>query len=207
MGAVQRQRQQPPPLLAQRVLGDQRLEVADEQRSVAQLQPRLEAALPGHGAQLGQPDGLGLDPGLTGVLAVGGAPPQREGVVEGAYGVRGLQRRGAVDRLLEAAGVDRLGREPERVAGAGARDDPVPVPGHGFGLQAAAQVADVGLDRRRAVGRRMVSPDAVDEPLGRNDLAAHHHQRRKHGALAPPAEIDDGTVPRGRQLAEHAQAR
>ena len=118
MGPVERQRQQPPPLLPQRVLGDQRLELADDQGGVSQLQPRLEPALAGHGAQLGQPDGLGLDPGLTDVLGVGGAPPQREGVVERAYRVGRRQTRRGVDGPLEAAGVDRLGREPEDVAGA-----------------------------------------------------------------------------------------
>ena len=64
-------------------------------------------------------------------------------------------------------------------------------------------MADVRLDRPRGVGRPGLAPDAVGEPVGRDDLAAHDDQGRQHGALTPPAEIDDQPVPGGCQLAEH----
>src|SRR5688500_5196768 len=77
------------------------------------------------------------------------------------------------------------------------------VAGLGIGLEAAAQVADLGLDRGGAVDGRAVSPDAVDESLGRDNLVAQDQERREDGALTSPTEVDDRALSRGRQLAEH----
>ena len=97
--AVQGQHQEPPPLLPQRVLGDQRLEVTHEQRGVAQLQTRLEQPFAGDGPELGQPDGLGLDPRLAGVLGVRRRPATGASASSRARTASaGAQRRGARPR-------------------------------------------------------------------------------------------------------------
>ena len=206
LGAVEREHQEPPPLLAQGVVDDQGLELADQHGGVAQLQTRRQQALAGQRTQLGEPDDLGLDPRLAGVLGVRRSPPQAERVVQGADGVGGRQGRGGVHGPFEGPGVHALRTEPEDVAGPGARDHAVAASCAHLRLETTAQVADVGLDRPRRVGRRRLAPDAVGEPVGRDDLAAPDDQGGEHGTLAPPAEVDDHTVTGGRQLAEHTQA-
>ena len=204
--AVQGQHQEPPALLPQRVLRDQRFEVTHEHRCVAQLQTCVEQPFAGDRSELGQPDGLGLDPRLARVLGVRRTPPQAQGLLEGTHRIGGWQRRGLTHGPLEAPGVNRLRAEAEHVAGTGARDHAVPLPGSHVGLEATAQVADVGLDGAGAVGGRQVAPDPVGEACGGHDLVPADHERSQHRALAPAAEVDSPTVPRRRQLPEHLQA-
>ena len=73
---IESQHEETPAFLAERILRDQCLQVSDDDGRVPQLQPRLQQTLTGHGAKLGQPNGLGLDPGLTQVLGVRRAAPQ-----------------------------------------------------------------------------------------------------------------------------------
>jgi hypothetical protein len=114
-----REHQQPPPLLPQRLVRDQRLQLRYEQRGLAAVEPCGEQPLPGDRPQLGQPGDLRLRPGLARVLAQRRAAPELERLGEQLGGARGSPGRGGpgvADQPLEPPGVDRVGRQPDGVA-------------------------------------------------------------------------------------------
>ncbi len=102
---VQRQRQQPPAVLAQRVAGHMGLKVGDRLGRPARAQCRRGAAFHGQKAQLGQPSGLAGGPALVGELGVRGPPPQPERDVERLAGLLGGQVGGLCEQGFEAQGV------------------------------------------------------------------------------------------------------
>ena len=83
---VEGEHEQPPPLLAQRLLGDHRLEVGHEQRGLAQLEPGGEQPFAGHRPQLGEPGDLRLGPRLVGLLGQRRPAPERERLGEQSGG-------------------------------------------------------------------------------------------------------------------------
>ena len=97
------------------------------------------------------------------------------------------------------------GSKTERVAGRLADDHSVASTGPGLGLEASAEVADVGLDRTRGVGGWVVTPDAVGEAFGADGLVAQDDQPREDGTLTSAAQVDDRTVAARRKLAEDAK--
>ena len=206
LGPVEGKRQEPPALLPERVLGDQCLELTDDHGSVSQLESRLQPSLAGHGVQLGEPQGLGLDPGLAEILGVRRTAPQPEGVVQRAHRVGRRQARRGVHGAFEAPRIDGVGRQPEDVPGCLAGDDTVALAGHGLGLEASSQVTDVRLEGAGWVGGWVVTPDTVGETFGRDDLVTQDHQGREDGALTSPAEVYDRAVACGRELAEHPES-
>ena len=206
LGAVEREREEPPPLLPERVLGHECLELADDESGVPQLQSRLQQALAADRPQLVEPQGLGLHPRLADILGIRRSAPQPQRVVQRVHRVRGGETRRGVHGSLEAPRVHAVGAEPEHVAGPLPGDDALAPACPDLRLQAPPKVAHVGLQGARRVGGRAVTPDAVGEAIGGDDLVAHDDQGRKYGALAPPAEVYGRAVPRGRELAEHPQA-
>jgi hypothetical protein len=133
-GAVQREHQLPTQALAQRVLGDQRLELRGDLAVTAQSQPRLHVVLEGGDPLLLQaPDRL-LGPRLVAQVGERRAAPQRQRL---GQHVGGVLRAGRLPRagrqLLEARDVQLLGTDPRHVARAHGDDHRRPRP--------------VGLDR------------------------------------------------------------
>ena len=204
---VEREGEEAPALLAERVLVDERLEVADDELGLTELEARGEEAFAGHRSELGEPGDLRLRPRLPRVVGVGGAAPQPERGLQGAHRLRGRQARRRLDRRLEGPRVHGVGREPQHVARTGAGDDALALPGRRVGLEPPAQVAHVGLQRPGRVGRRVVTPHAVDQSIGRHHLVPQDDQPGQYGALTPPAEVHDRAVSRGRELAEHVQVK
>ena len=166
-----------------------------------------EEAFAGHRSQLGEPGDLRLRPRLPRVVGVRGAAPQPERGLQRAHRLPGRLARRRLDRRLEGPRVHGVGREPQHVARTGAGDDAVALPGRRVGLEPPAQVAHVGLQRAGRVGGRVVTPDAVDQSIGRDHLVPQDDQPGQHGALASPAEVHDRAIPRGRELAEHVQVK
>jgi hypothetical protein len=111
MGLVEREHEQAPALLAQRLLRGERLELGDEQGGPPALEPGRQEPFACDRAELGEPGDLGLGPRLAGILAEGGPVPEVEGFGEQLGGPPriGRCRRGIVDELLEAPSVDRAG--------------------------------------------------------------------------------------------------
>ena len=205
LGSVQSKRQEPPTLLPERVLGDQCLELTDDHAGVSELESRLEPSLSGHGVQLGEPQGLGLDPRLANVFSVRRAPPEAQGIVQRAKRVGRRETRRGVHGSLEAPGIHGVGREPQDVPGGLAGDDTVSLAGHGLGLEPSSQVTDVCLKGAGGVGGWAVAPDAAGETFGRDDLVAHDDQGREDRALTSPAKVQNRTAEGRRELAEHPQ--
>jgi hypothetical protein len=78
----------------------------------------------------------------------------------------------------------------------------------GSGTSPASRPAKAHVRLRAVgVGRRVRTPDGVDQPVRRYDLVPLDHQRGQYGALPPPAEVHDRAVPRRRDLAEHVQVK
>ena len=102
--------------LAQRMLGDQRLQLGGEQRVLAALEVGLDALLERQHAQLFQPPHLRLREGLVAELAQRRAAPQRERLLErlGRLGraARGEQRAAFLVAVGEA--LARRARPPRR---------------------------------------------------------------------------------------------
>jgi hypothetical protein len=190
---VQRQRQQPPRVLAQRVVGDQGLQLGHRLGGPSRREHGLGAALQGQQPQLVQPRGLAAGPVLVGELRVGRTPPQAEGLVQrgarlvGPAAVQECGGRG--DGGLEAVGVHGPALRPERVAAGHGHQQSGRGPRRAVRFEGLAQGADEGLDRARgAVGR--VVPEVVDEPGERYGSAAGHQQPGQHGAVPQALEVD-----------------
>jgi hypothetical protein len=62
---------------------------------------------------------------------------------------------------------------------------------------------DVGLQRGRGVGRRLLAPQRVGEPLGEYHLATREHQQCQDSALARPAEVELLAAVGRRELPQH----
>ena len=168
-GAVQRQHQVCVQLLAIRVLGDQRLELGDRSGVLAerevQLQPVLERGEP-HAVETGA-----LRRGAPEQLDVG----QRRAAEQRERGAQCLRRSPQVTgsaepaRLvqvaLEVLEVELAGRQLDRVAGRPG-DDRLAV------AERPPQLGDVHLQSLGGGGRRVVSPQLVDQPFGRDDSVA-----------------------------------
>ena len=77
-GAVEREHQLRPQALAQRMLGDERLELAHELRVPARLELGLDSLLERREPELSEPGDLGLRPGLEAELGERLAPPEVE---------------------------------------------------------------------------------------------------------------------------------
>ena len=112
--AVEREHQLAAQALPQRLLANERLELADELGAAAALEvgvdPRLERGEP----ELLEPRDLGLRPGLVREVGEGGAAPEleRRGELGRAFG-RGELRRGA-EPALELGAVQRSGARSSR---------------------------------------------------------------------------------------------
>jgi len=107
--------------------------------------------------------------------------------------------------VLELPGVDRARADGQLITGTDPDDDVGADPRSGLGLHAAAQVADVGVQRATGPGRRPVAPHALGQPFGGHHVAAGDDERGQDRSLAPSTEVDDGSAPDAVELAEHAQ--
>ena len=169
-GAVERQDLLAAQPLAERVLGDERLQLARERRVAAGGEVGLDPLLQHRDAQLLEPLRLRLRPALVAEVRERRAAPEVERLA-----VRAGRR-----ELLEAARVDPLGVELERVAAAARRDR--------VASERLAQLRHVDLDDlRRRLGGRAV-PELLDEPVGRHRLGRMEREQREQRLLARRSE-------------------
>ena len=162
-------------LLAQRLLGDQRLELGDHlavapgrevivDRELDRVEPSLLQA-----ACLGHREGLDH-------VGQRRAPPERQRLTGGAAG----------QQPLEAQRIAVVAPEAQLVA-VPARDDRTVATGRGKRL---AQLRDVDLQHLRRGRRRLLAPDTVDEPVGRHRLAGVEREQGEERARLAGAEGD-----------------
>ena len=153
--AVQREHPLGVQVLAQRMLGDQRVELADHLGVPAGREVGVDGRLRRAQPQLVEAADLGGGERLVGDVLERVAVPQRER----------LARRAALQQPLEARRVHLAVGELELVAAA-ARDDLRAV-----AVQQRPQVRDVELDHLRRARRRLLAPQALDQRVGRHRAA------------------------------------
>lgn len=204
-GAVEREGQQPPGVLAPGVLGHVRVQVRHRLGGQAEGQPRPGPALDGVQPEFGQAGAFRAGPRLVGELGVGGPPPPAERLGEPVEPVLGGQRRGGGHRLLEPPGVHRVRLGVQRVPRPLRDQQPGGRTGRTPGFQRAAQRGHEGAHRAHRPGRRIV-PQILDQPGQRDDAAAGDDQPGQHRAVPRPLQGDrvPGTVP-GRHRSEHPE--
>ena len=115
-GLVQGQREQPPGLFAQRLLGGQPVQGGDGLRGLAEPERRGGLPLSAHQPQLVQPGRFQVGPGQAAeLLERRAAPAGQRGGQPAVRGGRVVQPGGLMDLVLERPGIDR------GPAGAGSR--------------------------------------------------------------------------------------
>ena len=195
--AVEREHQLAAQALPQRLLADERLELADELRAAAALElgvePRFERGKP----ELLEPRDLGLRPRLVREVSQGGAAPELErcGELGRALGRGELRRRG--EPALEVGAVERVGRKVEPVAARLGGDRLRP--------ERLAELRDVALDRGLWPPRRPLRPERLDQRIARHRPPALQGQESQDGPLLAAAERQRNAVPPRRQRAEKSE--
>ena len=177
LGAIEREHPLGVQPFAQRVVRDERLELADHVGMPPGFQVCFDRQLVRVHAELVEPADLGGGERLVGDVGQRFPPPECER----------LARPRLVDQPREPSDVDRLGGNPELVVAA-VRDDRGTV-----AVQESAQLRHVELHHLRSARWRLLAPQPLREPVGRHrpvGLEAEHRQKR---ALLAGAE-DDGAV-------------
>jgi hypothetical protein len=199
-GPVEREHELAAQAFAQRVLDDERLELAHHV-AAAQLQIGLDPIRERFQAQLVQASDLCLGERREGEVGQRGAAPQRERrpeVVRRGGGGAGAQRRSAfVEVAPEAVEVDGVGLDLQEVPGRAGDED--------VGLQDLAQGGDVDLDELDGGSGRPLAPQLVDDPVARHDLVRVEQQQSQQGSLLRRPEPDRRTVHHRLQRAQQPE--
>ena len=169
--AVQGDHQQPARPLPQRVLGHQRGQLGHRRRGLPLGEHQVGPFLRRGGAQLGQPQPLRLRE-RSGHSGERLAAPQRERLVHDprrtAQVARGTQLARPAKALLELAGVEAVGAEPQQVAAARGDEQPAPGPAAtGPGPGAACPARERGAAPRRRCRCRCRRWPAAGHPTPR----------------------------------------
>lgn len=185
---VEGQHQLRPQALAQRVLGDERLELGHEAGVPPERQFGVDAQLECHEAQLLESCDRALGERRVGEVRERHAAPQPEGllqVVDGArVVVRGERALAGREQALEPREVDLIRGRHQRVPG-WARHEQVAAR-----AQPLAQLRHADAQRGRPGRRRVLAPEVVHQPVRRHDLAVMHHEDRQQRPLGRPGDRD-----------------
>ena len=186
---VERDDQDPPPGLLQRVLRQQPLRLGDHVGVLAQCQPRLQQRRRRHCPDFGQAPALGVGESASG-QSPNGSPRHRPSALASRRGLRcvagGEASAATGGQVGHERRIDLVAPGRERIAGASADDVPPARAARAVGLEGAAQVHDVGVQRPARGGRRIAVPQALDDPVGADDVrrgAARTARSRR--SLAP----------------------
>ncbi len=198
--AVQGHHLQRPQPLAKRVVDRQGLQLTQHGIVAADAEIGVDALLDGAETELGQPEHLGTDRLLVGYVGVRRTSPQLQG---GGQHVAGLGRR----RFEERRTANQLGCEPNRIDRQQIRIDPVAGASRlqrKPRTQAPSDVRDVNLHRLARRGRRILAPQSVDQPFGRDHRAGGRHQQRQQQSRLAPPRVDVTVGPLDRDRTENA---
>ena len=181
---VQRRHQIPPQTFAERVLGDECLELADQlvvapEREVG-VDPELDRCQP----DLLEPGDRRLGEALVGEVRERRAPPQRQRVAQPLRRVgrqaAGEQAPPLVHQPLESVEIELVGLDPDDVAGRSGRQHVL--------RKRLAKSRDVDPQRGGGALGRVLAPELVDQPVSGNDLVGveeEHGEKRTRLAARP----------------------
>ena len=202
-GAVEGEHQEPPEPLAERMPGDELLELGDRGQVPTELQLQLEPLLDDREAELREPRDDTDRELVVGEVGQRVAAPQPVGLGQhvdrrGEVAI-GHERAPLGHELLVPVGVHGVGRELEDVATASHRDE----------VGRSQGPPELGGEALQAVAnarRRIVTPEGIDELLGRHDAPRVQREQREEGALLRPGHHDLPPVVAHLELTEHAHA-
>jgi hypothetical protein len=193
VAAVQRQREQRPGPLAQRLTDQTGLQLRVRRAVVTEIDQGLPAILLGQQPRLAQPGRFGRQRrGRRRGVRVGLAPPQRQTAVQRANrgGRVGADERAAAGgRRGELLGVDRGRFDNQRVAGRPRDQGGRPGPGVAPRLDGPPQIGHIGLNAGHHLRRRVLAPHLVDQPVHRHG-PARGRRVASAGGSRPPTESD-----------------
>ena len=165
-------------VLAQRIRGDERVELADHLGVAAGLEVGVDRALRRPHAQLLEPADLGGRERLVGEVGERVAVPERERVA----------RARLAHQPLEAHGVDVALGQLQLVAAAVGHDS------NAVAVEDASEMRHVVLHHLRRARRQLVTPQALGEPVRRHRPARLQGEHREYRPLLAGAQLD-GPVP------------
>ena len=174
--AVQSEHALPMQALAQRLPGQQRLELRQHLAVAPGLEVLVNRDLERGGAQLVQAPDLGRGERLLGHVAQRRAAPETQRLARGTLRQQPLEPRGIHPMAPDTQLVPAAARGDRAVVGAA---------GHRL-----AQVRDVQLHELRRRGRRVIAPQTVDQTLHRDGRAGLQREHGQQRALLRTAEGD-----------------
>jgi hypothetical protein len=172
--------------LAQGVLGDEHLQLADDVGVPAGREIGVEPALERRQSQLLQAGDRRARERLVGQVGERRPAPQGERLAQRGRGSPRLRLGGLGEQALEPRDVDLGGVGAQRVARL-ARDDPVLA-------QLAAQARHVDVDALGDGRRRRLAPQLVDQALGGDHLVRVQQEDGEQRALLRAAEHERASV-------------
>ena len=146
---------------------------------------------------LGQPGYLGRRPLFIGELGVRRPAPERQclpEVVPGLFGLAGRVPARHGEQGLEPPGVHGFVRQPQRVPGRCADEDPGLRPPRAPGFENPPEVGHVRLQRRDSPRWRLAPPELIDHAVDGYHPAALHQQQGEDRPLQWPAQIRPGAL-------------
>lgn len=186
--------QQPPALLAQRVLPYERLGSRHRLPRSPRGEGRGDRHLPRRQVQFVQPGGLGRRPLLVRPLAVRRSVPPPERLLQQTPGLCPAGPASPPYRRLEPPGVDRVLGQPQRVPGRGTDQDAGRGAGRSAGFERAPQVGHVDMQGGRRLLRGPPPPQTVDESVDGHHTTPVGQQEGEDGPLPGTSQVDRRTV-------------
>ncbi len=183
--AIQRQHQLPAQPLAQRVLRDQPLELGDEVAVASEREVGLDPLLERREAKLLEPPDSRLRKRLVGEVGERGPAPQpqrRAQLPRSDSRLRGIR---LADKALEAKQVKLLALQRDEVARRTRNKQRTRV------AQRLSQLRDQNLQRSAPRRGRPLTPQVVEQPISRDNLARVKQQDRQQRPLLGTGERDD----------------
>ena len=200
--AIQREHELRTRLLVERMRRDERLELADELRVLAEREAEVVALPDRRETKPLQANGQRSHELVIGELGERRPAPQTQRVRQQRHRVRRIrlgEHARSGDHRLEARGVQLRGADSQHVARRLAQQ-------HRSGglprIHDTSQSRHVGLERAQRIRRRAVRPQDVRQAVGRDDLARLHQQCREQLPLPRAAQ---GELPSAVPDLERAQ--
>ena len=174
-GPIEGQHQLASEPLAERMHLRQSLELADHLAPQTELEVGVDPLLEGVEPQFVEPPDLALRERLEGEIGERRAAPHRQGATKLRGALDGLARTRVGQQPLEAGRIELLRLDLHEVTGRPRDED--------LRAQHLAELRDEILERGRCRLRRLLTPELVDDPVGRDRLAAPGQEQTQERTL------------------------